>query len=125
MKRLILTIVPVAVVLMGALYVRAGFLTPNSPIPAVGVEGGPGRALSSAEAAMFQRGRLLFDAEVTLAKGLGTPEINGDSCRACHFEPAIGGAGRRHAAEARAEFEAAWKGADRPVTSSCLCLPDA
>jgi hypothetical protein len=29
------------------------------------------------------------------------------------------------AAEARAEFEAAWKGADRPVTSSCLCLPDA
>lgn len=29
------------------------------------------------------------------------------------------------AAEARSDFEAAWKGADRPVTSSCLCLPDA
>ena len=29
------------------------------------------------------------------------------------------------AAAAQARFEAAWKGADRPVTSSCLCLPDA
>ncbi|MBL6756766.1 MAG: tetratricopeptide repeat protein [Planctomycetes bacterium] len=29
------------------------------------------------------------------------------------------------AAAAEARYEAAWKGADRPVTSSCLCLPDA
>lgn len=27
--------------------------------------------------------------------------------------------------DAQARYEAAWKGADRPVTSSCLCLPDA
>ncbi len=29
------------------------------------------------------------------------------------------------AADAQARYEAAWKSADRPVTSSCLCLPDA
>jgi len=29
------------------------------------------------------------------------------------------------AAAAQERYEAAWKGADRPVTSSCLCLPDA
>lgn len=29
------------------------------------------------------------------------------------------------AASAEARYEIAWKGADRPVTSSCLCLPDA
>ena len=29
------------------------------------------------------------------------------------------------AAAAQTRYEAAWKGADRPVTSSCLCLPDA
>ena len=39
------------------------------------------------------RGRALFDKAFTLAEGLGTPEMNADSCRACHQDPVLGGAG--------------------------------
>ena len=41
----------------------------------------------------FDRGRALFDRPFTLAEGLGSPEMNADSCRACHQDPGIGGAG--------------------------------
>lgn len=41
----------------------------------------------------FERGKKLFDTPFSIAQGLGAPEINGDSCRACHQEPVIGGAG--------------------------------
>ena len=41
----------------------------------------------------FDRGRALFDKPFTLAEGLGAPEMNADSCRACHQDPGIGGAG--------------------------------
>ena len=34
----------------------------------------------------------VFDRDFGLKRGLG-PRFNGDSCRACHFEPAVGGAG--------------------------------
>lgn len=70
----------------------AGFLSPTSPIPDPGTFGGPRRQLTASEATRFQRGRFLFDREFGLSHGLG-PEFNGDSCRACHLDPAIGGAG--------------------------------
>lgn len=41
----------------------------------------------------FDRGRELFDRPFSVADGLGSPEMNADSCRACHQDPSIGGAG--------------------------------
>ncbi|MCA8953792.1 MAG: c-type cytochrome [Planctomycetes bacterium] len=38
-------------------------------------------------------GALLFDHDFHAADGLGTPEMNADSCRACHQDPVVGGAG--------------------------------
>jgi CxxC motif-containing protein (DUF1111 family) len=48
--------------------------------------------LTGASAELYKRGREVFDRDITLEAGLG-PMFNGDSCRACHFEPTIGGAG--------------------------------
>lgn len=69
-----------------------GLLAPDAPIPAVGEYGGPVAALSEADTERYRRGRELFDRDTPIAEGLG-PRFNGDSCRACHFEPTIGGAG--------------------------------
>lgn len=69
-----------------------GLLPPNAPIPAVGDLGGPVSTLSASEKDTFLRGRALFDRDLAIAGGLG-PNFNGDSCRACHFLPVIGGAG--------------------------------
>jgi hypothetical protein len=41
----------------------------------------------------FDRGRALFDKPFSLEEGLGVPEMNADSCRACHQDPVLGGAG--------------------------------
>lgn len=41
----------------------------------------------------FDRGRAAFDKPFSLAEGLGAPAMNADSCRACHQDPGIGGAG--------------------------------
>lgn len=41
----------------------------------------------------FVRGRALFDRAFHRASGLGSPDYNGDSCRACHQDPSLGGAG--------------------------------
>lgn len=41
----------------------------------------------------FERGRELFDRAFTIADGVGAPEMNADSCRACHQDPGLGGAG--------------------------------
>ena len=70
----------------------AGLLPPGAPIPNVGDYGGPAAALSTDDAARFSAGRAVFDRDVPIAGGLG-PEFNGDSCRACHFDPVIGGSG--------------------------------
>ncbi len=70
----------------------AGLLPPNAPIPNAGDYGGPAAALSSDDAARFTAGRAIFDRDVPIGGGLG-PEFNGDSCRACHFDPVIGGSG--------------------------------
>jgi CxxC motif-containing protein (DUF1111 family) len=41
----------------------------------------------------FVRGRDLFDKNFHRTEGLGFPDFNADSCRACHSDPVMGGAG--------------------------------
>jgi CxxC motif-containing protein (DUF1111 family) len=72
-----------------------GLLPPNPVVPAVGEYGGPVPGLDASAAASFADGRLLFDREFGFDEGVGAPRFNGDSCRACHFEPVLGGAGPR------------------------------
>ena len=72
-----------------------GLLPRDAPLPAPGAYGGPRYELSADEEAAFLAGRALFDREFGHASGIGQPRFNGDSCRACHFEPVIGGAGPR------------------------------
>jgi CxxC motif-containing protein (DUF1111 family) len=69
-----------------------GLLPPDAPVPAAGAPGGPETALDGAALDRFARGRALFDRDAAISGGLG-PKFNGDSCRACHFDPVIGGAG--------------------------------
>jgi CxxC motif-containing protein (DUF1111 family) len=76
----------------GAMQRSAGLLPPGTPMRAVGEIGGPVSALSPGEEALFLAGRDLFDRDLPLSGGLG-PRFNGDSCRACHFDPLIGGSG--------------------------------
>jgi CxxC motif-containing protein (DUF1111 family) len=73
--------------------VSEGLIPPGTPIAGVGEYGGPSRALTPDEEAAFLAGRSAFDREFTFDQGLGAPRLNGDSCRACHFEPVVGGAG--------------------------------
>ena len=73
----------------------SGLLPPGAPVPAVGEYGGPYRTLSAAEREQFEKGRELFDRDFGYPDGVGLPKFNGDSCRGCHFEPVIGGAGPR------------------------------
>ncbi len=78
-----------------------GLVPPDTPVGDVGSYGGPIRDLSADEQALFLAGRELFDREFSFSDGVGGLEgengarFNGDSCRACHFEPVIGGAGPR------------------------------
>ncbi len=69
-----------------------GLLPPDAPVPAAGAPGGPETTLEGAALDRFVRGRALFDRDTAIRTGLG-PNFNGDSCRACHFDPSIGGAG--------------------------------
>jgi len=69
-----------------------GLLPPGAPVLGVGEIGGPDRVLSRNEMSLFRRGRDVFDSDIAQAAGLG-PRFNGDSCRACHFDPVIGGSG--------------------------------
>ncbi len=79
----------------GRAQVTAGMLPPGASVPAVGAYGGPAHALSASEEADFVVGRALFDRDRGADEGLGQPRFNGDSCRACHFDPVIGGSGPR------------------------------
>jgi len=65
----------------------------DAPVPPVGAPGGPSRSLNAAELDQWKRGRAIFDHDFHKSDGLGTPEFNADSCRACHQDPQIGGAG--------------------------------
>ncbi len=69
-----------------------GLLPPDAELPEAGELGGPLAALSGDDRERFERGREVFDRDFALHAGLGR-FFNGDSCRACHFEPIIGGAG--------------------------------
>jgi CxxC motif-containing protein (DUF1111 family) len=72
-----------------------GLLPPATPLAAVGEWGGPVEGLSPEALARFEEGRALFDREFFAGDGMGGPRFNGDSCRACHFEPVLGGSGPR------------------------------
>jgi CxxC motif-containing protein (DUF1111 family) len=72
--------------------VSEGLLPPDAPIPAEGEPGGPLAGLSEGERALWAQGRRLFDRDILQMDGLG-PLFNGDSCRACHFDPVMGGSG--------------------------------
>lgn len=72
-----------------------GLVPPGAPVPEPGTYGGPQRELSDADMERFKRGRELFDRDFGHATGVGSPRFNGDSCRACHFDPVIGGSGPR------------------------------
>lgn len=69
-----------------------GLLPPDEPVAPSGEYGGPADALGGQAADLYERGRAVFDRDFSVAAGLG-PQFNGDSCRACHFEPTIGGGG--------------------------------
>ena len=86
----------------GRSQMTAGLVPPGTGIPAIGDFGGPFRALTLEEAMTFLRGRNVFDRDFGFAEGAGgltgpdaVGRFNGDSCRACHFDPVIGGAGPR------------------------------
>jgi hypothetical protein len=66
---------------------------PPSDIPRAGELGGPGRVLTAEETDRWLRGRRLFDLAMPPSRGLGAPEMNADSCRGCHQDPILGGAG--------------------------------
>ena len=59
----------------------------------IGKLGSPVRKLMPADVERFARGRALFDTPMHRSRGLGAPELNADSCRGCHQDPALGGAG--------------------------------
>ncbi|MDX2021281.1 MAG: di-heme oxidoredictase family protein [Deltaproteobacteria bacterium] len=69
-----------------------GLLAPATPLPSPGQSGAPDPTLGADALAQFARGRAVFDRDVAAKQGLG-PNFNGDSCRACHFHPTVGGAG--------------------------------
>lgn len=69
-----------------------GRLRADEATPLAGEVGGPMPGLDASALALFTMGRRLFDRDFARGAGLG-PRFNGDSCRACHFEPIIGGAG--------------------------------
>ena len=86
----------------GRSQVTTGLLEPDAPIPPVGEYGGPFRELSAEERDRFIRGREIYDRDFGFTAGAGgltgpndVGRFNGDSCRACHFDPVIGGAGPR------------------------------
>lgn len=79
--------------LIAAVSAGATLLAQTGPVPGVGEAGGPATALPPAEMAVWLAGREVFDRNFNVPLGLGLPNFNADSCRACHSDPAMGGAG--------------------------------
>ena len=69
-----------------------GLIDPNSQTPRSNELGGAFASLDETQHQLWTEGRLLFDRNFGYGEGLG-PFFNGDSCRACHFLGAVGGAG--------------------------------
>lgn len=72
-----------------------GLIAPDEPAPTDDDYGGPRAGLDAVERVRFAWGRAMFDRDMGFTEGAGQPRFNGDSCRACHFEPTVGGAGPR------------------------------
>ncbi len=72
--------------------ITQGLLPPDAAIPSPGEPGCPNDDILADPSllARFEAGRALFDLSVGVNDGLG-PLFNGDGCRACHFDPVIGG----------------------------------
>lgn len=66
---------------------------PPPGLPDVGEPGGPLGRLTPAEWTTWLAGRATFDRNFTVVDGVGLPEFNANSCRACHQDPIFGGAG--------------------------------
>lgn len=76
---------------LGGLSQRSeGLIPPDEPPLPEDSAGGP---IAGTDMARFEAGRRVFDRDFGFNDGLGLPNFNGDSCRACHFLPAVGGAG--------------------------------
>ncbi len=87
------TLAVIAIGTLGVLFGSfAAEIDENTPVPAVGAEGGPLVPLDAVQLEQWKRGRLVFDRDWKQSEGLGT-DLNGDSCRSCHQDPLIGGAG--------------------------------
>lgn len=89
MRLLVLLVAP----LVAASFVGAEIIDDDTPVPPAGAIGGPETTLTGPDLEMWKRGRKLFDRDWRLADGLGTPDMNADSCRGCHQSHIIGGAG--------------------------------
>ena len=83
---------------------------PAAEVPVFGEVGGPDRVLAPAELERWLRGRALFDRDFHVPDGLGRPDYNGDSCRACHQDPVLGGAGALELNVSRCGFDHAGAG---------------
>jgi CxxC motif-containing protein (DUF1111 family) len=70
-----------------------GLLPPQTTAAEDGAWGGPLAGSTAPERTRFVAGMRLFDREFRVTEGVGAPRFNGDSCRACHFDPVLGGAG--------------------------------
>ena len=79
----------------GRSQLSSGLIPPGTPAAPVGEYGGPRKPLSAEEESRFLAGRALFDRDHGHETGVGGPRFNGDSCRACHFDPVPGGSGPR------------------------------
>ncbi len=90
MKKSILSLVLLSLVVSA---LHAEIIDDTTPVPPAGTEGGPPVPLTGADLDQWLRGRKVFDRDWRLSEGLGTPELNADSCRSCHQKPVIGAAG--------------------------------
>jgi len=68
-----------------------GLVAPDAPVPPAGEFGGPRVDLSAEAEQRFLAGRAVFDRDTFEATGGLGPAFNGDSCRACHFDPIVDG----------------------------------
>jgi len=82
-----------ALLLAAFSFAGAELITDDTPVPPAGALGGPTVPLAGADLDQWIRGRKVFDRDWTLGQGLGTPDLNSDSCRSCHQTPIVGGAG--------------------------------
>jgi CxxC motif-containing protein (DUF1111 family) len=80
-------------VLLGSAGICVAATVGGNESPAPGELGGPTTALSPVEMGTWLAGEAQFDREFHIADGVGTPDFNADSCRACHQDPVLGGSG--------------------------------